>query len=149
MLDAIEKGIFTNLTQERLLKLENDKAILEEKIAVEKAHSLKPLEKKNIVNFLKIYASKDFDSFRVRNDFFNNFISRVNLYDDRITIVYNTSLNPTGEIYNKPDNDPNNNDNSSATTIYKTELNLENEQEKSRPNSNEFKRLLSGGEGGI
>lgn len=145
MLDAIEKGIFTNSTQERLLKLENDKAILEEKIAVEKAHSLKPLEKKNIVNFLKIYASKDFDSVRDRNDFFNNFISRVNLYDDRITIVYNTSLNPTEEIYNKPDNDSNNNDKNGGTTIYKTELNFENEQEKSRPNSDEFKRLLTGG----
>ena len=84
----------------------------------------------NIVNFLKIYASKDFDSVRDRNDFFNNFISRVNLYDDRITIVYNTSLNPTEEIYKKPDNDPNNNDNNGGTTIYKTELNLENMQEK-------------------
>ena len=148
MLDAIEKGIFTNSTQERLLKLENDKAILEEKIAVEKAHSLKPLEKKNVVNFLKIYASKNFDSVRDRNDFFNNFISRVNLYDDRITIVYNTSLNPTEEIYNKPDNNPNNNNNG-GTTIYKTELNLENMQEKSRSNSDEFKRLLIGGQDGI
>ena len=63
-----------------------------------------------------------------------------------LKFVYNTSLNPTEEIYNKPDNDPNNNDNNGGTTIYKTELNLENEQEKSRPNSNEFKRLLSGGE---
>lgn len=27
---------------------------------------------------------------------------------------------------------------------YKTELNLENKQEKSRPNSDEFKRLLIG-----
>lgn len=72
----------------------------------------------------------------------------MHLYDDRITIVYNTSLNPTEEIYNKPDNDPNNNDNNGGTTIYKTELNFENEQEKSRPNSDEFKRLLNGGEGG-
>lgn len=70
---------------------------------------------------------------------------RVNLYDDRITIVYNTSLNPTEEIYNKPDNDPNNNDNNGGTTIYKTELDFENEQEKSRSNSHEFKRLLNGG----
>ena len=136
----IEKSLYDNIF---------DNSILEEKIAVEKAHSFKPLEKKNIVNFLKIYASKDFDSVRDRNDFFNNFISRVNLYDDRITIVYNTSLNPTEEIYNKPDNDPNNKDNNGGTTIYKTELNFENEQEKSRPNSDEFKRLLSGGEGGI
>lgn len=46
---------------------------------------------------------------------------------------------------NKSDNDPNNNDNNGGTTIYKTELNFENKQEKSRPNSNEFKRLLIGG----
>ena len=71
------------------------------------------------------------------------------MYDDRITIVYNTSLNPTKEIYNKPDNDPNNNDKDGGTTIYKTELNLENMQEKSRPNSDEFKRLLNGGGRGI
>lgn len=77
--------------------------------------------------------------------FFNNFISRVNLYDDRITIVYNTSLNPTEEIYNKPDNAPNNNDNNGGTIIYKTELNFENKQEKSRLSSNEFKRLMIGG----
>ena len=31
--------------------------------------------------------------------------------------------------------------NNGSTLIYKTELNLENKQEKSRPNSNEFKRL--------
>lgn len=68
------------------------------------------------------------------------------MYDDRITIVYNTSLNPTEEIYNKPDNDPNNNDNNGGTTIYKNEQNLENEQEQSRLKQNEFKRLLNGGE---
>ena len=54
-------------------------------------------------------------------------------------------MKQTAEIYNKPDNDPNNNDNNGGTTIYKTELNFENEQEKSRPNSDEFKRLLNGG----
>ena len=41
------------------------------------------------------------------------------------------------------------NDNNGGTAIYKTELNLENKKEKSRPNFDEFKRLLSGGESGI
>lgn len=117
MLDAIEKGVFTNSTKDRLLKLENDKALLEEKIAIEQAHSLKPLEKKTIVNFLKIYANKKFESTRDKNDFFNNFILRVNLYDDRITIVYNTSLNPATEIY-KTDNEPDNDPNGGGITIY-------------------------------
>lgn len=73
-----------------------------------------------------------------------------NVFTARVLIfVYNTSLNPTEEIYNKPDNDSNGNDNSGGTTIYKTELNFENKQEKSRPNPDEFKRLLSGGANAI
>lgn len=71
------------------------------------------------------------------------------VYSESFKIFYNTSLNPTEEIYNKPDNDPNGNDNSGGTTIYKTELNFENKQEKSRPNPDEFKRLLSGGANAI
>ena len=94
MLDAIEKGIYTRSTQERLLKLEQEQAGLEDKIAYEENHQIKPLEKSQIVDFLNVYARKKFESKRDRNDFFNNFISRVNLFDDRITIVYNTSLNP-------------------------------------------------------
>jgi len=85
MLDAIEKGIFTNSTQERLLKLENDKVILEEKKCNRKSPLIKTTCKEKYCKFLKIYANKAFDSVRDRNDFFNNFISRVNLYDDRIT----------------------------------------------------------------
>lgn len=45
-------------------------------------------------------------------------------------------------IFEKTNNDSYNN---GGTTIYKTELNLKNEQEKSRPNSDEFKQLLYGG----
>lgn len=87
-----------------MLKLEQEQAELEDKIAYEESHQLKPLEKFKIVEFLKIYAKQKFESKRDRNDFFNNFISRVNLFDDRITIVYNTSLNPATEIYNRPEN---------------------------------------------
>ncbi len=146
MLDAIEKGIFTTSTQERLVKLENEKAVLEDKIAVEQAHNLKPLEKKTIVEFLNIYMKSKFDSVRDKNDFFNNFILRVNLYDDKITIVYNTSLNPSKEVYFKDDNKPDDNLNDGGTTIFSTELDLTENNEKSHPNSNEFKRQFLGGE---
>ena len=55
---------------------------------------------------------------------FNNFILKVLLYDDKIIIVYNTSLNPTEEIYTRPnnnddDNDSNNDNSNNGTTIYK------------------------------
>ena len=45
-------------------------------------------------------------------------------FDDRITIVYNTSLNPATKIYNKPKNDPNDNPNDSGITIYKQDIKM-------------------------
>ena len=74
------------------MKLENEKAILEDKVEYEQNHQIKPLEKEQIVNFLKIYARKKFDNKTDKNEFFNNFILKVLLYDDKITIVYNTSF---------------------------------------------------------
>lgn len=146
ILDALEKGICTKSTQERLLKLENEKDGLEEKIIYEENHQLKPLEKSQIVDFLKLYARKKFDSKTDKNDFFNNFILRVNLFDDRITIVYNTSFNPAEEIYkrtpNNPDDDPKqwrNND------FIRKNLKCLKNGIKKLPFDNSFKRQLSGG----
>ena len=146
MLDAIEKGIYTRSTQERLLKLEQEQAELEDKIAYEESHQLKPLEKSKIIDFLNVYARKKFDSKRDRNDFFNNFISRVNLFDDRIIIIYNTSLNPATEIYNRPENNPDDDSNDSGTTIYKQDIGMSEKDIKKLPFDFSFKRQLSGGE---
>lgn len=118
MLDAIEKDIYTRSAQVRLLRLEQEQAELEDKIAYEESHQLKPHEKSKIVEFLKIYTNKKFKSKRDRNDFFNNFISRVNLFDDRITIVYNTSQTSATEIYNRPENESDDDSNGGVTTIY-------------------------------
>lgn len=149
MLDAIEKGIYTRSTQVRLLKLEQEQAELEDKIAYEENHQIKSLEKSKIVEFLKIYAKQKFESKRDKNDFFNNFISRVNLFDDKITIVYNTSLNPATEIYNRPENDPDDDSNNGETTIYKQEIEMSENDIKKLPFDFSFKRQLSGGERGI
>ncbi len=145
ILDAIEKGIYTKSTQERLLKLEQEQAELEDKIAYEESHQLKPLEKSKIVEFLKVYANKKFDSKTDKNDFFNNFILRVNLFDDRITIVYNTSFNPSEEIYKRPENNPDNDQNGGGTTIYKQDVEIRENEIKKLPFDNSFKRQLSGG----
>ena len=132
-----------------MLKLEQEQAELEDKIAYEESHQLKPLEKSKIIEFLKIYAKQRFESKRDRNDFFNNFISRVNLFNDRITIVYNTSLNPATEIYNSPENGPDDNPNDGGTTIYKQDVELTEKDIKKLPFNFSFKRQLSGGEGEI
>ena len=140
----MEKGIITNSTQERLMKLENEKAILEDKVGYEQNHKIKPLEKEQIVNFLKVYARKQFDNKTDKNEFFNNFILKVLLYDDKITIIYNTSLNPAEEIYSRPnDNDDNNGNSDNGTTIYKKEIEISDADNKKLPF--EFKRQSSGG----
>lgn len=48
MLDAIEKGVFTNSTKDRLLKLENDKALLEEKLPLSKHTHSNHLKRKRL-----------------------------------------------------------------------------------------------------
>ena len=157
ILNAMEKGIITNSTQERLMKLENEKAILEDKVEYEQNHQIKPLEKEQIVNFLKVYARKQFDNKTDKNEFFNNFILKVLLYDDKITIVYNTSLNPVEEIYSRPnDNDDNNDNSNNGTTIYKKEIEISDDENKDEASLRklkklpfEFKRQLFGGERGI
>ena len=145
MLDAIEKGIVTKSTQERLLKLEDEKNELEDKVATEKSHQIKPLSFDEVKNFLTLFAKKKYYSKTDRNEFFNMFINRVILYDDHITIIYNTSLDPQREIYfqkNKP-----NDDLSGGTIIYTNKDNETTEKdEKSRSNLKKFKRQLFGGE---
>ena len=113
------------------MKLKNEKAILEDKVEYEQNHQIKPLKKEQIVNFLKVYARKQFDNKTDKNEFFNNFILKVLLYDDKITIVYNTSLNPAEEIYSHPnDNDDNNGNSDNGTTIYKREIEISDADNK-------------------
>ena len=150
------KGIITTSIQEKLMKLENEKAILENKVEYEQNHQIKPLEKKQIVNFLKVYARKQFDNKTDKNEFFNNFILKVLLHDDKITIVYNTSLNPAEEIYSRPnDNNDDNNDNNNSdngTVIYNKEIEISDDENKDEASLRklkklpfEFKRQLFGG----
>ena len=139
MLDAIEKGIITKSTQERLLKLENEKSAIEDQIDYEEAHSLKPLEKDKIKQFLSIYARKNFDSKTDRNDFFNGFISKVTLYDNGVVIEYNSGADKDQKEYDRPDDD--------GTIIFKKDIEISGDKNKKLPF--EFKRQLGGGETGI
>ena len=55
-------------------------------------------------------------------------------YYDKITIVYNTSLNQAEGIYSRPNNDDvENNDNDNGTTIYKKEIEISDADNKKLP----------------
>ena len=66
------------------------------------------------------------------------------LYDDKITIMYNTSLNPGEEIYHINTKNDTTDDNDDGTTIYNKEVEIIEEENKKLPF--EFKRQLFGGE---
>ena len=93
LLAAIEQGIVTKSTKERLISLETQKEELENKILLEKARQIKPLEVDKVKAFLTYFARKKYENGQEKNEFFNSFINRVILYDDKILIFYNTDDN--------------------------------------------------------
>lgn len=93
LLAAIEQGIVTKSTKERLISLETQKEELENRISLEKARQIKPLEVDRVKAFLTYFARKKYENEQEKNAFFNSFINRVILYDDKILIFYNTDDN--------------------------------------------------------
>ena len=74
-------------------------------------------------------------------------IFSITLYDDKITIMYNTSLNLGEEIYHISTRNTNSDDNNNGATIYNRGIEIIEEENKKLPF--EFKRQSRGGEGGI
>ncbi|MBQ6727910.1 MAG: hypothetical protein IJQ87_03115 [Clostridia bacterium] len=95
---AIENGIYTSSTKERLLTLEAAQEDLEAKIAIEQSKQIKPLELCDIKTFLNYFAHKKYENDQEKNEFFNSFINRVILFDDRVIIIYNTNKKETKRL---------------------------------------------------
>jgi len=88
---AIENGIFTKTTKERLLQLEAEQSELEAKISEEETRSVKPLEVNEVKKFMTYFAYMKFEKGEEKNEFINSFINRVILYDDKVIILYNSN----------------------------------------------------------
>ena len=95
----------TKSTKERLISLETQKEELESKISLEKARQIKPLEVDKVKAFLTYFARKKYENEQEKNEFFNSFINRVVLYDDKILIFYNTDTNRPSVITRKDTDD--------------------------------------------
>ncbi len=81
MLNAIEEGIFTSTTKQRLEDLEAKKADLEISIAEEQLQ--KPmLAKEQILFFFNRFKDGDIDDFEYRKHVIDIFVNSVYLYDD-------------------------------------------------------------------
>ena len=90
-LTAIAQGIITKLTKDKLLELEQQNTLLEDKIAVAKARQIQPLNYEQVKAFLYYFANKQYTNDEAKNEFFNSFLYRVVLFDDKVYIFYNTS----------------------------------------------------------
>ena len=88
MLDAIQAGVFTSTTKERLEELEESKLDFEIKIAQEELQ--KPtLTRGQILFILQGYRKLDMTIPEHRQRLIDSFINTVFLYDDRIVFTFN------------------------------------------------------------
>ena len=148
IVDAIQKGITSKSTQERLIKLENDKEDLEEKLLTEKAHQLKPMDYNDVKNHLTKMVTKDYNNKQERYDFFNTYIKKVIITNEKILIIYNVGRDDE-KSFKLPTNPDDWNEDDKITILKnKEELNTE-ENKKISSKLLKFKRDALGGEWGI
>lgn len=89
ILDAIEQGILTPGTKERLESLETDKQRLEGQIAIKKSE-LPLINREKLLTWLHSFSEEDIEDKNIQAQLFKSFLERVYLYDDgRIRIQFN------------------------------------------------------------
>ena len=82
MLDAVEKGIITNSTKQRIEELENKLEDISTKILLEKSHTKVLLTPKEVINYIKTALKKE------PKILIKMLIREIILYDDHIEIYY-------------------------------------------------------------
>lgn len=87
IMSAIEKGILTDTTKQRFEELENQKKDLQEKLIIEQSKQQFELTKEDIQNYFKFTMKQCPDRA------IELFIQKVNIYESKIEISQNYSLN--------------------------------------------------------
>ena len=89
IMDAIEQGIFTATTKDRLLALELEISTLEQSIAIARAASEETtMEKDRIIWSLKQLQDGDITSKDYQKRLFDAFVKAVYLWDDKVEVHY-------------------------------------------------------------
>ncbi len=89
LLSAMEQGIITEQTKQRLKELEAQISQLDFDIEQEKQRSYTYLSKEDIKGFLRTAILGDKQDMGVRKLLVNTFVREVILYDDSLIITYN------------------------------------------------------------
>ena len=109
ILKAIEQGIITDTTKNRLVELETRQVQLENEVKLEKAKLRAPkLKKEQVIFWLEQFRSGKADKEIYRKQVIDTFVNTVIMDDDVITIAYNYADNdildiPLPQIKNPPD----------------------------------------------
>lgn len=90
IVDAIEQGIFTAATKDRLLKLEAEQAELEHKIAAARAELI-PVDLEAVRDWFDILQKGDIYDSSYLAMLFNTFLVAVYVYDDTFKIIFTFS----------------------------------------------------------
>ena len=88
MLNAIQQGIFTQSTKERLEELEQQKSDLSVRIMQEEMVK-PPIDKDKIVFWLTRFRKLDTTNLEHRKRLVDSFINAIYLFDDRIIFTFN------------------------------------------------------------
>ena len=117
---------------------------------VEKSRQIKPLESDEVKAFINFYARKKYENDEEKNDFFNSFINRVLLFDDKAYIFYNTSPDSQSEVkLGEQKGLLKLNDLNSLNRFNNLRQNGIKGNKKSNSSEPEFKRVALGGERGV
>lgn len=88
LLTAIEQGIITPTTKERLLELEREQAVLVSRLAEEQA-SLLDYSRDDIISAMSLYRNGDVENKGYQAKLFDAFLVAVYLYDDHFKLEFN------------------------------------------------------------
>lgn len=88
MLNAIQQGIFTQSTKERLEELEQQKSDLSVRIIQEEMVK-PPIDKDKIVFWLTRFRKLDTTNLKHKKRLIDSFINAIYLFDDRIMFTFN------------------------------------------------------------
>ena len=89
LMAAIEQGIITPTTKDRLLELEDQRAGLMAKITLKTPDKLSTLSRDHIISAMSIVRVGNLEDKDYQELLFNMFLRAVYLYDDRMVIVFN------------------------------------------------------------
>ena len=88
MLNAIQQGVFTSSTKQRLEALEDTKAKLEVSLLQEELQC-PLLTREQVMFWLHKYRDMDMSNAEQRQRLVDGFINAIYLYDDKIVITFN------------------------------------------------------------